>query len=330
MKTILFKAVPYVKQDVTRALESGVDGLIVPEEHLAAASALARCVVLEAGAFEEAELFSKDDEESVAACLSRGRSVLLRNDSRLIIPVENLLAREQLAGGRGLLAIEVLNAEEAAVAAGILEKGADTLVVPREGLDKLREIIAAIRQDDGTLLLSEAVVTEIRAVGMGHRVCVDTLSVLDDGHGLLTGNSAAFTFLVNAETAPNEYVASRPFRVNAGAVHAYVLMPGDATAYLQELRAGSEVLIADFAGNTSRVVVGRVKVERRPMLYVGARVGDREGGIFLQNAETIHLVRPGGTAISVVRLAPGDTVLCRLDDAGRHFGMRIKEDIREI
>ena len=29
-------------------------------------------------------------------------------------------------------------------------------------------------------------------------------------------------------------------------------------------------------------------------------------------------------------LKPGDTVLCRLDEAGRHFGMRIREDIREI
>ena len=27
---------------------------------------------------------------------------------------------------------------------------------------------------------------------------------------------------------------------------------------------------------------------------------------------------------------PGDTVLCRTDEAGRHFGMRIREDIREV
>jgi 3-dehydroquinate synthase II len=328
VKTILFKAVPFVKKEVTRALEAGVDGVIVPEEHRAAASSLARCIVLEAGAFEETELLSKDDEERAAARLVKGGAVLLRN-SKLIIPVENLLAREQIAGKSGLLAVEVPNAEDAAVAAGILEKGADTLVVPREGLDELREIIAVIRHTDGMLALSEAVVTEIRTAGMGHRVCVDTLSVFNNGQGMLTGNSAAFTFLVNAETEPNEYVASRPFRINAGAVHAYVLTPGDATAYLQELRAGSEVLIADHAGNGSRAVVGRVKVERRPMLYVGARAGDREGGIFLQNAETIRLVRPGGVTTSVVHLAPGDTVLCRLDEAGRHFGMRIKEDIRE-
>ena len=30
-----------------------------------------------------------------------------------------------------------------------------------------------------------------------------------------------------------------------------------------------------------------------------------------------------------MELKPGDKVLCRLDEAGRHFGMRIKEDIQE-
>jgi 3-dehydroquinate synthase II len=146
---------------------------------------------------------------------------------------------------------------------------------------------------------------------------------------MLTGNSAAFTFLVNAETEPNEYVASRPFRINAGAVHAYALMPGDRTAYLEELRPGGEVLIADHEGACQTAVVGRIKVERRPMLLVRARAGDAEGAVFLQNAETIRLVRPGGKPASVVGLAPGDTILCRLDEAGRHFGMRIKETIRE-
>jgi 3-dehydroquinate synthase II len=164
---------------------------------------------------------------------------------------------------------------------------------------------------------------------MGHRVCVDTLSLFTAGQGLLTGNSAAFTFLVNAETERNEYVTSRPFRINAGAVHAYALLPGDRTAYLAELRVGGEVLITDYEGACRTAVVGRIKVERRPMLLVRARAGDAEGSVFLQNAETIRLVRPGGKPVSVVALVPGDTVLCRLDEAGRHFGLRIKETIKE-
>ena len=53
------------------------------------------------------------------------------------------------------------------------------------------------------------------------------------------------------------------------------------------------------------------------------------GAVFLQNAETIRLVTPEGRAVSVVELKEGDAVLCRTDVAGRHFGMRISEDIKE-
>ncbi len=150
---------------------------------------------------------------------------------------------------------------------------------------------------------------------------------------MLVGDSAAFTFLVHAETERNEYVASRPFRVNAGGVHAYAIMPNDRTAYLEELRSGSEVLIVDAKGECGVAVVGRVKTEVRPMLRIEAECGadgeKKRGSVFVQNAETIRLVRPDGTSVSVVDLRAGDEVLCRLDAAGRHFGMRVEEDIRE-
>jgi len=44
---------------------------------------------------------------------------------------------------------------------------------------------------------------------------------------------------VHAETAESPYVASRPFRVNAGAVHAYVRTPDGGTKYLSELQAAT-------------------------------------------------------------------------------------------
>lgn len=53
------------------------------------------------------------------------------------------------------------------------------------------------------------------------------------------------------------------------------------------------------------------------------------GQVFLQNAETIRVTGVDGTPISVVNLKPGDEILCRTDVAGRHFGMRIREDIKE-
>jgi 3-dehydroquinate synthase II len=65
------------------------------------------------------------------------------------------------------------------------------------------------------------------------------------------------------------------------------------------------------------------------MLHITAESEGKTGGIFLQNAETIRLVKPDGTPVSVVNLKTGDAVLCRLDAAGRHFGMRVSEDIKE-
>jgi 3-dehydroquinate synthase II len=219
--------------------------------------------------------------------------------------------------------------DEAILASGILQKGVQGIVVLPEAIMDLKEIVSRCKICREHEELQEAVITRVEPAGLGHRVCVDTMSMLHRGQGMLVGNSSAFTFLVHAETEHNEYVASRPFRVNAGAVHAYVRLPGDATTYLAEVKAGTEMLIVDCSGQTSLATAGRVKVEVRPMLLVEARVGEKTGAVFLQNAETIRLTAPDGTPLSVVTLKPGDKVLVRTDEAGRHFGMRIKEDIQE-
>ena len=54
-----------------------------------------------------------------------------------------------------------------------------------------------------------------------------------------------------------------------------------------------------------------------------------DGAIILQNAETIRLVRPGGEAVSVAALKPGDEVLVHTESPGRHFGHKIQETIIE-
>jgi len=322
MRTILFKSVPFDKGLVTLALESGVDGIIVPRAQVDSVAALARCRVLADEDVTTIALSAKADEEDAAARLARGETVVLARGWE-IIPVENLLAQSDD------VAVEVADLGEARLAAGILERGVATVVVLPEGAGELKSIVADLKLSQGCMDLAPAVVTAVENVGLGHRVCVDTMSMLRRGQGMLVGNSSAFTFLVHAETEHNEYVAARPFRVNAGAVHAYAQMPGDRTTYLEELRAGDEVLIVSADGSTTVATVGRLKVEARPMLLVRARVGDVEGAVFLQNAETIRLTRPDGTPVSVVSLKEGDQILCRTDCAGRHFGMRIKEDIKE-
>ncbi len=334
MRAIYFKATPYAAEEVTLALETGANGLIVPADKVEAASSLARCDVFPADDTVFVSLGGSGDEQAALRAMERAALVVL-NKGWEIIPVENLLAHAQKHALPATLALEVTSPEEARLATGILEKGVEAVVVSPGALGGMAAMAAVLATGDETVVLREAVVMEITPVGMGHRVCVDTLSRMKAGQGMLVGNSAAFTFLVNAETQHNEYVAPRPFRVNAGAVHAYAVMPGDKTKYLEELRAGDEVLIAGYGGGTETAVVGRVKVERRPMLLVKAAMEkedgtiESEGTVFLQNAETICLVGACGEPVSVVALRPGDRVLCRKDAAGRHFGIRIAETIEE-
>ncbi|RME11686.1 MAG: 3-dehydroquinate synthase II, partial [Aquificota bacterium] len=136
-------------------------------------------------------------------------------------------------------------------------------------------------------------------------------------------------FLVHAETEENPYVASRPFRVNAGAVHMYIRVPENRTKYLCELSAGDPVMVYDYTGRGRLVYVGRAKVERRPMLLVEGKFENKKVSAVLQNAETIRLTRPDGTPLSVAELKEGDEVLGYIEEAGRHFGMKVEETITE-
>lgn len=327
MAQIYFCCVPFDKGQVTLALESGVDAVIVPRDRVEQVSGLSRCPVWAHEDLSMVTLTAKADEEEALKRLKEGQRVVLVRGWE-VIPVENLLAQSDH------VLVEAGSLDEARLAAGILERGVQGIVVLPEAADELKTIVAQCKLAQIQEQLVPGVITRVEAVGLGHRVCADTLSLLQRGQGMLVGNSSAFTFLVHAETEHNEYVAARPFRVNAGAVHAYTRLPYDKTTYLGELRAGQEVLIVDAQGKAGLATLGRVKIEVRPMLLIEAQVksedGLKTGTVFLQNAETIRLTSPDGIPLSVVDLKPGDTVLCRLDEAGRHFGMRIREDIQEV
>jgi len=164
---------------------------------------------------------------------------------------------------------------------------------------------------------------------MGDRVCVDTCTSMRVGDGMLVGNSSAALFLVHSESVENPYVETRPFRVNAGPVHAYVRVPDGKTKYLSELKSGDEILVVNAKGTTQRATVGRTKIEKRPLMLVEAEIDGTKISTILQNAETIRLTKPNGKPISIVSLKKGDEVLVSLEKAGRHFGMKIEETILE-
>lgn len=243
-----------------------------------------------------------------------------------IIPLENLIAR---IGDETTLIAGVQTADEARTAFETLEHGADAVLLDTDDPDEIRKTVqtrdAAERE---TLDLAWATVTAIEQTSSADRVCVDTGNLFEHDEGMLVGSMSRGLFFVHAETAESPYVASRPFRVNAGAVHAYVRTPDGRTKYLSELKSGDEVQVVDTEGNTRETVVGRAKIERRPMFRVQAEVNGDMIETLLQNAETIKVATADGRK-SVTDLAVDDEVLVHYEDTARHFGETVEESIIE-
>ncbi|MCZ7403198.1 MAG: 3-dehydroquinate synthase II [Candidatus Methanoperedens sp.] len=244
-----------------------------------------------------------------------------------VIPLENLIA------GLQKLDVEIIagvqNAEETKLALETLEHGSDGVFLDTDNFSEIKKV-TAVRDRSGMekIPLARARVTKVRPVGMGDRVCVDTASLMVLGEGMLIGSQSNGLFLVHSESEESPYVAARPFRVNAGAVHAYIRV-GEKTRYLSELASGDEVLIIDSEGETRPAVVGRIKIERRPLMLVEAEVEGTKIKTLLQNAETIKLVGADGMPIPVTALKDGDEVLVYFEAAARHFGIKIEETIIE-
>ena len=146
---------------------------------------------------------------------------------------------------------------------------------------------------------------------------------------MLVGNSSQALFLIHSENVENPFGSPRPFRVNAGPVHAYIRMADGQTKYLSEIRTGDRVLIVNFEGKSYPAVVGRSKVERRPLALVEAEEKGQNISVILQNAETIRLIQPDGKSISLIDLREGSEVLVYREKGGRHFGVQIDEAIVE-
>lgn len=329
MKTVWVKVVPWDKQLVTAALENGADGVVVEEgrsedvKQLGIITTIAPDGDVTLGEdVVEAEISSKEDERH-AVQIAKGKTVIVRATDWTIIPLENILAE-----ARDVFA-EVKTADEAEAASGILEVGTAGVVLDTRYANEIRATVARLKSEAESIELQPATIVSVQPVGMGDRVCVDTCSNMGIGEGMLIGSSSATMFLVHSESIENPYVEPRPFRVNAGPVHAYVRLPGGRTGYLSELSAGDPVLIVNSNGHTRTGVVGRVKVERRPLALVRAEAGGQQFTSVVQNAETIRLVSADGQPVSVVALKPGDQVLVAVEAAGRHFGVKVDETIEE-
>jgi len=329
MRKIWVKVDPWDKKIVTTALEGGADGIMLPQGYSEKVKALGRIeTISEDGELKLGEdvvffnVKSGEDEDKIVK-LSQKKRVILQCSDWTIIPLENLIAK-----GANVIA-QVRSLEEMETAFGILEKGVRHVLFHANDAIELKKALSWFRSKGDRIALQTAEVIEVRPVGMGDRVCVDTCTAMGMGQGMLVGNSSSALFLIHSESISNPYVSPRPFRVNAGPVHSYTRVPGGKTRYLSELSAGDPVLIVDFKGDTVSGIVGRLKIEKRPLMLIKAVFNDKEITTIVQNAETIRLTDPQGKAVSVVNLSPGDKVLVAMEEGGRHFGMKIEESISE-
>jgi|TARA_B100002003_G_C14135243_1_gene545908 3-dehydroquinate synthase II len=273
------------------------------------------------------EINGKEFERLAAIEAKDADYVVVVGKDWTIIPLENLIA--ELQKDKGKVIAKVTNVEDARLAVETLEVGVDGVLIETNDIRQIKKISEIIQKEMENLSLKVGNISKIKKVGMGDRVCVDTASLLEMGEGMLLGSQANGLFLIHSETLESDYVASRPFRVNAGAVHSYILSPDGKTRYLSEVSAGDEVMAINANGKTRSVIVGRVKIEKRPLLLVEAECNGILYKTLLQNAETINLVSKDGKPISMSQLKVGDKILIYENIIGRHFGMEVEENIIE-
>ncbi|MFC4471263.1 3-dehydroquinate synthase II family protein [Streptomyces xiangluensis] len=267
------------------------------------------------------------DAETLEDACQSGRvdkwSVLLFRDPTKI-PLEIVIAAAARANGS--LITVAKDVEEAEIIFGVLELGSDGVLMAPAQVGDVTALKAAAEVGTPDIELVELEVTATAHVGMGERACVDTATYFGEDEGILVGSHSKGMILCVSETHPLPYMPTRPFRVNAGAIHSYTVGQNERTNYLSELKAGSKVTAVDIHGKTRLVTVGRVKIETRPLLSIDAVGPDgRTANLILQDDWHVRVLGPGGSVLNSTELKPGDKVLGHLPVEDRHVGYPINE-----
>ncbi len=171
-------------------------------------------------------------------------------------------------------------------------------------------------------------VTHIKPMGEGLRVCIDFVDALAPTEGVFVGDTGYGYLLSLSESVPTTTYPARPFRVNAGAFHQYLLLEEGKTCYLSELKAGDKIPVYSREG--MRVIsVGRVKIERRELLQVQCTCGNQVLSSTVQFSDSVRFFGKENM-VDAKTVEVGDKLVCRHDIPGRHLGKRKEEYIEEI
>ena len=240
------------------------------------------------------------------------------------IPLEIVIAAAENSGGHTVTVVNDIT--DAEIVKLVLEHGSDGLLLTPTSADDVATLAHLVSHRHHNIALAELTVTGIEHIGMGDRACIDTCSLLETDEGCLIGSFASGMFLSCSETHPLPYMPTRPFRWNAGAVHSYVLMPDNRTRYVSELRAGQPILAIRSDGTAREVRIGRIKIERRPLLSITATTPDGATiNVITQDDWHVRLLGPGGTVNNVTELKTGDHLLGYIPTESRHVGLPITE-----
>ncbi|NDK92531.1 3-dehydroquinate synthase II family protein [Gordonia desulfuricans] len=240
------------------------------------------------------------------------------------IPLEIVIAAAENSGGKTITVVNDI--EDAEIVKLVLEHGSDGLLLAPRHADDVVALAQILTPSADRVELSHLTVTTVEHIGMGERACIDTCSLLELDEGCLIGSFASGMFLSCSETHPLPYMPTRPFRWNAGAVHSYVMTPDNRTRYVSELRAGQPILAVRSDGTAREVRIGRVKIERRPLISITATSPDGKTiNVIAQDDWHVRLLGPGGSVNNVTELKAGDVLLGYVPTEARHVGLPITE-----
>lgn len=266
--------------------------------------------------------------------------IILEFDNWKMIPIENLIA---ICDGTGTkIAAKITKSVDVPGAAFALDIGIDAILInPKKELIDAAKIAKFQRQEqyqeysandeyDEQIIMASSVISSVSNIKNSARYCIDLTTVLQVGEGVLVGSSASSLALIHGETIPSEFVPTRPFRINAGSPHSYILMNDGKTKYISELKSGDEICIVKENGECRSGTIGRLKIEKRPFLQIcWENNNDKPSNIFLQQAETVKLVCPNNQIVAVTEIKPGDKILTYNNEGQRHIGMKISSDVEE-
>ena len=291
------------------------------------------------------QLFSVKDSntyEIVRGKIGLLNWIILEFSSWKMIPVENLIS--ECEGTGTSIAVIVTEEKDVNGIAFALEKGVGAIVIENETsliqaceiaksqrLESQNNVIEIVEDSLSELQLTTSKITKIESGGTGERYCIDLTCLISHAEGMLIGSSSSSLALVHGEVLESEFVPSRPFRVNAGPPHSYILMANGNTKYLSELISGDEVLLVSENGSTRSAIIGRLKIEKRPFLRIYWENDYQiSNSIFLQQAETVRILSRVGEVKSVTDLKTGDSILCHHSNHTRHIGNKVSIHSKEV